>query len=529
MTAPFIVSATYTPPPANTTSDPFSLSEQAYDLGRGPVAEPGPAPNNDAIVAALNGIQVDHGEWLGAPRILYSRGTPARISVERAAVFNLDDPTNIVLTSSSMTHLQQKLRDALPGWVIGTPRLATPQDMQQTSTGTVAVLIHTQATTALQSQAPQSADIAAGFERYSRSPLAENGHWVGPKPRVVRQASAGANHTFAAWLYEWPDTPWVRANLVTLVEALQWAVTVGLREETQRRGSLFNDVRLVPWDAVTATSYNETINGPIAWWRSGQASVTRTETEFPGVTSTEYVENPIGPDTNLTHPGSNDPFAGLISAAKWIGGLGLAGLSVLYLGPAIGSLAKRAADRPSRRNPVGFVRASMLRKGEIVVWEPSSAAEAARFEGRLRIGQRGRIAALGVDKNHGMQVRFDNGVFVESMPIRELGIPSEMGFARPNPSMDTAETILRQMGGSNRLGIMIGAKDFTGDADSLTFKWASKAKNGLGAVTVKLNRDLYDMTFFKRKGWEAAKTIEGVYASELARIFQTETGLALSL
>jgi hypothetical protein len=94
------------------------------------------------------------------------------------------------------------------------------------------------------------------------------------------------------------------------------------------------------------------------------------------------------------------------------------------------------------------------------------------------------------------------------------------------------ETILEQMGNANRLGAMIGARDFLALDAGLQFKFAgSKTAN---CVKIELNdADLYDVAFYKvkRGGLEFAVVQENsnVYADQLRRLFETTTGLYLSL
>ena len=93
-----------------------------------------------------------------------------------------------------------------------------------------------------------------------------------------------------------------------------------------------------------------------------------------------------------------------------------------------------------------------------------------------------------------------------------------------------ANTILFQMGGSKRLKIMIGAKDFIGDEKSVTFKFR-KGKDGINAVTITLDpSDTYSVKFLKLRGLTPPKVgaeFSGVYCDQLIRLFETTTSLAL--
>jgi hypothetical protein len=93
-------------------------------------------------------------------------------------------------------------------------------------------------------------------------------------------------------------------------------------------------------------------------------------------------------------------------------------------------------------------------------------------------------------------------------------------------NMNVANEILRQLGGQ-RFAVFTGARDFTGDATSLTFK-LPKAKDGIKSVTVRLDpSDTYTVTFHKiaRAPSRAVKESEGVYCDSLVELFESTTGL----
>jgi len=97
---------------------------------------------------------------------------------------------------------------------------------------------------------------------------------------------------------------------------------------------------------------------------------------------------------------------------------------------------------------------------------------------------------------------------------------------------ETANIILGQLGGGNRLAAMIGAKNFMNDNGSLTFKWSSKAKNKANYVKVTLNEnDLYNIKFYYIRGTTIAEreTFTDVYCGDLRHLFESTTGLYLSL
>lgn len=88
--------------------------------------------------------------------------------------------------------------------------------------------------------------------------------------------------------------------------------------------------------------------------------------------------------------------------------------------------------------------------------------------------------------------------------------------------------------GGNRLVAMIGAKNFVRDEANYTigFKFAAKAKNKANYCRIKLNAsDLYDVEFISIRGVnvKTVSTHNDLYADMLKSVFETETGLYLSL
>ena len=97
-------------------------------------------------------------------------------------------------------------------------------------------------------------------------------------------------------------------------------------------------------------------------------------------------------------------------------------------------------------------------------------------------------------------------------------------------SMAIAETILRQMGGTGRLSVMVGAYQFVALEDGVKFRFKGSKKANL--VMVKLTaRDTYDVEFFKmaKFDYKQIAVVEDVYADQLRRVFEQMTGLYLSL
>lgn len=100
--------------------------------------------------------------------------------------------------------------------------------------------------------------------------------------------------------------------------------------------------------------------------------------------------------------------------------------------------------------------------------------------------------------------------------------------------MTVANEIARQMGGTNRLKTMIGAKDFIGGEDFLTFRWTAASGNKSKSVKITLTAaDLYKVEFFRpsRKqgvpGVVCVGEMNGLYNDQLVEHFERETGLFL--
>ena len=111
-----------------------------------------------------------------------------------------------------------------------------------------------------------------------------------------------------------------------------------------------------------------------------------------------------------------------------------------------------------------------------------------------------------------------------------------MTTATTERSTEIAETIISQLGGYSRLGAMTGAKGYTyGTDDSgethIEFR-IGRNSNQINVVQITLNsNDTYTMKFF----WSTVKKVtekwsfHGVYADSLIGIFESATGMYLSL
>ena len=91
----------------------------------------------------------------------------------------------------------------------------------------------------------------------------------------------------------------------------------------------------------------------------------------------------------------------------------------------------------------------------------------------------------------------------------------------------SAQEVLNQLGGRKFMA-MTGAKSFTKDENSITFK-LPRAKSGIRIVRISLTEmDTYNMEFLTMSG-KVVKKVEDVYNDNLQRIFTANTGLQTRL
>ena len=98
--------------------------------------------------------------------------------------------------------------------------------------------------------------------------------------------------------------------------------------------------------------------------------------------------------------------------------------------------------------------------------------------------------------------------------------------------MSVADTILKQLG-SNRFRAMTGARDFVTSPKGIRFRVLG-TKNKSNMIEITLNgKDLYDIKFLKytasRMTTNTVKAVNDVYAEDLVKVFERETGLYTSL
>lgn len=96
--------------------------------------------------------------------------------------------------------------------------------------------------------------------------------------------------------------------------------------------------------------------------------------------------------------------------------------------------------------------------------------------------------------------------------------------------MDKAETLIKQLGGVNKLSAMLGANTFIALDNGVSFKFKNFSKANYVKITVNKN-DLYELDFKKLRGLNSkdVKVFKDVHVSDLKKEFTKFTGLDLSL
>ena len=98
--------------------------------------------------------------------------------------------------------------------------------------------------------------------------------------------------------------------------------------------------------------------------------------------------------------------------------------------------------------------------------------------------------------------------------------------------MQVAQTILNQLGGINRLKLMVGANKIIYSSDMVKFYFKGSKKANLCKITL-TDSDTYLIQFYKfipkNLNFNPVKEYNDVYCDQLVKIFEEETGLYLSL
>ena len=87
------------------------------------------------------------------------------------------------------------------------------------------------------------------------------------------------------------------------------------------------------------------------------------------------------------------------------------------------------------------------------------------------------------------------------------------------------EEIVRQLGGFNRLRVMVGAS-VSGLEDGIQMNFKGSNKANILQVRYDEGRDTYNVTFFK--GFKEIDDMKGIYAEDLIPIFEETIGLYLT-
>ena len=106
--------------------------------------------------------------------------------------------------------------------------------------------------------------------------------------------------------------------------------------------------------------------------------------------------------------------------------------------------------------------------------------------------------------------------------ISSIRNPEEFGR-----DLDIANEIVRQLGGSAKLKVVIRARNFTSIPSGVTFSFSGSRK--FTRVRITLQDDLYKLHFYKIRSTKLLdeKTICMVYAENLRAVFEETTERAL--
>jgi hypothetical protein len=111
--------------------------------------------------------------------------------------------------------------------------------------------------------------------------------------------------------------------------------------------------------------------------------------------------------------------------------------------------------------------------------------------------------------------------------LTEEELDSEM--QKLSEGMEVANTIMQQLGKATLF--MLGAKNFVGSSDSLSFKIGRNGKNVNGIYIKLMPEDLYDVEFLNAsiKGRKVVSKAEGIMADQLHDVIREHTGMAVKM
>lgn len=98
--------------------------------------------------------------------------------------------------------------------------------------------------------------------------------------------------------------------------------------------------------------------------------------------------------------------------------------------------------------------------------------------------------------------------------------------------LTVANTIIQQMGGFGKLSAMVDANTFVGSDNSVQFKFKGSCKANICKVTLdQMDTYTFQLYKFNNRTFDCPKVyeIEGAYCDMLISLFESETGLYLSL
>lgn len=107
--------------------------------------------------------------------------------------------------------------------------------------------------------------------------------------------------------------------------------------------------------------------------------------------------------------------------------------------------------------------------------------------------------------------------------------------AQKDESQRIAQTIAKQMGGTRRLQVMVGANSFTALKSGLQFRFKGSRKANCCRVTYDYGKDLYTFSLLRigtiKTSFKVTEVCayDEVYFDMLVNLFESETGLYLSL
>jgi len=95
--------------------------------------------------------------------------------------------------------------------------------------------------------------------------------------------------------------------------------------------------------------------------------------------------------------------------------------------------------------------------------------------------------------------------------------------------LTVAKTIAKQMGGTRKLSMFVGATSFGGEENALSFRFKGSKKANMVKVTL-TPLDLYKVEFSKIVKYEQKEiaTFDGIYCDGLIDLFEKTTGLYLN-